>query len=372
MQVQGFDNTPRRSTSEPAPEPLRISAVSHGWYGANDNSYVSAFRRLGHSTHVISDDVFFPVGWTSRELKLLRRVIAKRVIREFQSALAREAAEFSPDLVFVFKGSFVDGRALRAARGTRAVAINLYPDIGFSDAGPYVLDALPSYDWIFNTKSFRIEAMRTTLGTQAVSFIPHAYDPEIHRPVELDHFAQQNYGCDASFIGTWTPKKEKILAEVCQALPDVRIRIWGRYWDRAGPAVRNFVMGHQVTGLEYAKAIAASKISIALLVEQLPGYPQGDLTTARTFEIPASGGFMLHERTDEAHQLFQESRDCAMFADTGELIEKLRYYLSHDDERRAIAEAGLRRARQSHHSYDDRAATVVAKARELLRARQAT
>lgn len=352
--------------------PLRILALSRSWLGANDNSFVSAFRRLGHSTRVVSDEIFFPVGWTSARLKALRRVLTKPIIREFQAAFRREAADFSPDLVFVFKGAFIDGRTLRAAKAAGAVAVNFYPDIGLSDAGPYVLDALPFYDWIFNTKSFRVDEMRAKLGMAHVSFMPHAFDPEVHRPVDLDAFAKENYRCDASFIGTWTPKKEKMLLDVCSALPNVRLKIWGRYWERAGPGISRFVTGREVTGLEYAKAIRASRISIAILVERMPGFPQGDLTTARTFEIPASGGFMLHERTDEARGFFEEGRECAMFAGSAELVEKLRYYLAHDEERKAIAEAGFRRAIASGYSYDDRAAVIIAKARQLLEARTAS
>jgi len=93
--------------------------------------------------------------------------------------------------------------------------------------------------------------------------------------------------------------------------------------------------------------------------------------TARTFEVPASGGFMLHERTSEAVHYFEDGKECAFFDDADDLVAKIRYYLAHDDERRAIAEAGHRRVLSSSYSYDDRVETVVAKCRELRAVREA-
>ena len=40
-----------------------------------------------------------------------------------------------------------------------------------------------------------------------------------------------------------------------------------------------------------------------------PGSSEGDRTTTRTFEIPASGGFMLHERNEEVLSLYREGSE---------------------------------------------------------------
>ncbi len=70
------------------------------------------------------------------------------------------------------------------------------------------------------------------------------------------------------------------------------------------------------------------------------GASSGDLITARTFHIPACGGFMLHERTAEVRAFFKEGTDCGMFEGAEEMVEKVGYYLDHPGEREAIAEAG--------------------------------
>ena len=82
----------------------------------------------------------------------------------------------------------------------------------------------------------------------------------------------------------------------------------------------------------------------------------------RHFEITGYGGFMLTYYSSELPDCFEIGKECEAFRDEQELLEKINYYLTHDDERRAIAAAGQRRT-LSKHLYSDRIVTLV----ELLR-----
>ncbi len=343
---------------------MRILALSHAWLGANDLSFVSAFRRAGHSVTVVSDDVYYPTGWKHPALRALRRLIGHLAVADYNAEVVRQAQSLRPDLLFVFKGSFVKAETIEAVRRTGAVAIDFYPDIGFEEHGPEVYAVLKRCDWVFTTKSFHLDQARGS-DLQRLSFVPHGFDPEVHAPVPLDGIDREKYACDAAFIGTWTKKKEDLLRALAGALPDLRLRIWGNGWGTAAPGLEREIMGGAVTGREYAKAIAAADVCIALLIEPRLGMPLGDQTTARTFEIPAVGAFMLHERTAEAQGYFAEGIDCAMFEGAEELAAKVAYYLAHPEERRRIAEAGHRRCLSSGYSVDDRVATILAKVEEI-------
>ncbi len=63
----------------------------------------------------------------------------------------------------------------------------------------------------------------------------------------------------------------------------------------------------------------------------------------RTLEIPACGGFMLHERSDEVLELFEEGKDVACFSTPQELKEKINYYLNHEEERMQMAKTAYRK-----------------------------
>jgi spore maturation protein CgeB len=84
-----------------------------------------------------------------------------------------------------------------------------------------------------------------------------------------------------------------------------------------------------------------------------PALPTQNLTYSqqikgRNFEVPGCGGALLTGRADNLEDYYEIGKEVACFDDTADLIEKIRYYLQHDDERSALAEAGYRRTLQEH------------------------
>jgi len=86
----------------------------------------------------------------------------------------------------------------------------------------------------------------------------------------------------------------------------------------------------------------------------------------RHFEITAAGGFMLCRRQPELEECFEIGKECAVFTDEADLLEKIEYYLAHPDERAAIALAGQRRT-LAQHLYSHRLRTLL----EMLQPRRA-
>lgn len=82
----------------------------------------------------------------------------------------------------------------------------------------------------------------------------------------------------------------------------------------------------------------------------------------RHFEITGYGGFMLTYLTAELESCFEIGRECDVFRDEAELLEKIDHYLNHPDERREIAAAGQKRT-MSEHLFSHRIRALV----ELLR-----
>jgi spore maturation protein CgeB len=65
---------------------------------------------------------------------------------------------------------------------------------------------------------------------------------------------------------------------------------------------------------------------------------------ARPFEITACGAFVLTNDSPELPEFFERKGEIAVFDGRRDLARQVRHFLSHDDERRAIADAGLRRS----------------------------
>ncbi len=88
----------------------------------------------------------------------------------------------------------------------------------------------------------------------------------------------------------------------------------------------------------------------------VPGVTQVKL---RDFEVPMAGGFYLVERVKEYGEFFRAGVEVETWGSLEELIDKIRYYLSHDAERRRIASAGRERA-FAEHTWDRRFAMLFA------------
>ncbi|MEK6322365.1 MAG: glycosyltransferase [Acidobacteriota bacterium] len=348
---------------------LRILVVAELWDGSNSYAYVQAFRRMGHSVAVVPSENYVPGKWRSKPLRALRRLLEPVLVREYSEALISEARHLRPHLFFVFKGHYVAPEAVKAIKDLGAVAVNFYPDVSFMVHGKYIPKALPVYDWVFTTKTFGISDMERLLGVRTASFLPHSYNPEVHYPADLTDEERIIYECDVSFIGTRSPKKQRLIEHICSCLPSIRLRIWGAQWESARSSLGPRIEGKYALGREYAKAISASKINLGLLAESWKGASSGDRITSRTFHIPASGGFLLHERTEEFTKYFEEGIECDCFDTPEELVEKISYYLDRDEERQALAAAGHRRAIESGYAVDCRANEILIKVAEIRAAR---
>jgi len=79
---------------------------------------------------------------------------------------------------------------------------------------------------------------------------------------------------------------------------------------------------------------------------------------ARTFEVPGAGGFLLTERVEGLDNYYLPEKEVATFIDLNEAEQRIRYFLSHVEERDAIAAAGYERTRKEH-TYDFRFADVL-------------
>lgn len=70
---------------------------------------------------------------------------------------------------------------------------------------------------------------------------------------------------------------------------------------------------------------------------------------ARTYELPANGVMQICDNKSHLGKIFELDREVVGFDTIGECIEKVRYYLEHDAERREIAARGFRRAWRDYH-----------------------
>lgn len=63
----------------------------------------------------------------------------------------------------------------------------------------------------------------------------------------------------------------------------------------------------------------------------------------RSLDVIGAGGFLISNYQTELAQYFEEGKEMVMYYDRQDLLDKIRYYLVHEDERCCIAEAGKKK-----------------------------
>lgn len=319
---------------------------------------MEALQGLGHQVVGIDTD---PPEVLRRSRSLLGRIRRKvkgpEDLAGVNRTILEKARQGNWDILWIDKGLEIDRSAIQAFRklqpACHIVGYSADYMVARHNHSRQFLEHLPEYDVYFTTKSYAVPEM-LAMGARRVIFVDNAYDPNIHRPVEVTAEDRLRLGGPVGFIGFYEPDRAQSLLRVAQA--GHRVRIWGQAWQKCTVKHPNLqIETKALWGDDYAKALCAFDINVAFLRKI-----NRDLQTTRSVEIPACGAFMLAERTNEHQALFAEDKEAAYFADDRELVEKVAYYLAHEKERQAIALAGLHRAVQSGYSYEARIRWMIA------------
>ncbi|MDD5697536.1 MAG: glycosyltransferase [Victivallaceae bacterium] len=254
------------------------------------------------------------------------------------------------DILWIDKGLTVKRKTLELVRAARPklLIVGYSPDdcLNPDNQSRYFLQGLPLYDLFITTKSYNVSELQE-LGCRKVLFADNAFAPETHRPLQVAVEDRTRLGGEVGFIGSWEKQRAGLVTYLAEN--GVQVRIWGEGWKKQ-PANRNLIIENRpLRGDEYARAICAFDINLGFLRRV-----NRDLQTTRSIEIPACGGFMLAERSNEHCSLFEEGREAEFFTGGEELLRKVRYYLAHREAREAIARAGRERCLRDGYSNEAR------------------
>ena len=227
--------------------------------------------------------------------------------------------------------------------------------------GSYWLDrSLGLFDLWVTTKSFNARSDEMPArGVRRALFVNNSYDPATQRPlsdppsVDLPRPVGTDFGAEVCFVGTFEPARAGSLLYLAEG--GIGVRVWGNGWANwlgRHPLLR--VENRAIYDDDYARAISTSRINLCFLRKH-----NRDLQTCRSMEIPACGGFMLHERNREIMGLFAEDREAAYFGDDAELVEKCRIWLADDAGRTAVAARGFHKATTGGHTHHDRVTAIL-------------
>lgn len=86
-----------------------------------------------------------------------------------------------------------------------------------------------------------------------------------------------------------------------------------------------------------------SKINLNITLRSI-----GSGIPLRSFDIMGCGGFLLTNYQADMFELFEPDRDFVYYTDYQDLLAKVEYYLTHEEERKQIARSGYEKVRKNH------------------------
>lgn len=123
----------------------------------------------------------------------------------------------------------------------------------------------------------------------------------------------------------------------------------------------SYVVKYENFEARYNELLNRTKIAIVFLSKI-----NHDTYTRRCFEIPAAQTFMLAPYTEELANMFEEDREIVFYRSKQEFLEKIFYYLEHEEERERIAQLGYERLIKSGHEAVDRVKEVMKEYSEVI------
>jgi spore maturation protein CgeB len=247
------------------------------------------------------------------------------------------AAEIKPDLVLVLLGDYFPIDQVNAIR-----AMGIKIAVWFTDD--------PYYDFVF-TQELSCLSLYPLFGCRQVHYLPLAVNTRVFHYQREDH----SFSTDVCFLGTAWNNRISLFDQIAPYLSNKKTLIVGPYWNR----LQNYhllsdkilldVLSPEESGFQMNKAKIVVNNHRAYDDSTFPEYDKNSRKllahsiNPRTFEISACGAFQLTDVREELNRCYLSGKEIDTYSSPSELVEKIDYYLNHEDERNAIALRGLSR-----------------------------
>lgn len=346
---QELEDALRRAVSERQSGRLHVAVVGPIYGGSLPIARytVTALEALGHrvtwidhSTHQSSYDAL----GTYREVRH-SQLMQGRLAEVLSLGTVTHLAEDPPDLVLAIAQAPLTLAVLEHLRKKKFLTAMWFVE-NYRHL-TYWQQLAAGYDQWFVIQQGECHEAFKRAGAHAVTYLPMAADPAVHRPRVLSDVEQAEYGADVSFVGAGYPNRRSLLPRWLSK--EWRFRLWGNEWDGAADLAPVLQRGGVRIDTETCmKVFSATAINLNLHScggDKLD--PDADFVNPRTFELAACGAFQLSDERSLFPDLFTD-QEVVRFRRVEDVPTLIRTWLSDPDRRRAVAEAARRRVMRDH------------------------
>jgi len=306
-------------------------------FGTSD-AYSHFLSALGHDAHeVIVNCRPLQLAWSAERGIRTRPSPFRSAQRRMVETVVAQIDAYDPDVVYVQDLRAFDPGELRAFRGRNRLLV------GQLGTEPPDRDRLNSFDLITTCLPQFVPWLRST-GIDA-ELLRIGFDPRMLERVAVG----EREG--VVFVGSLLrPRWQQSIDRIAAAAEDVEIDFYGygaETWAETSPVRRRY--RGEAWGLDMCRVLARSQIAL-----NRHGDIAGEFATnMRLYEATGMGTLLITDDKSNLGELFEVGSEVVAYRTADELVAKIRYFLTHDDERAKVAEAGQRRTLASH-SYQVR------------------
>ncbi len=264
------------------------------------------------------------------------------------------AEQLRPDAVLVMNGLHTfPANHLEQIDAVRRLGI--LTAIWFVD-DPYVSGdtaiIAPRYDVVFTHERSCVPHYRA-LGCKEVYHLPLAAHQELFRPMAVP----EAYRTDVCFIGVAFWNRVKLFDHIAPYLKNKKVLLAGSLWNRMErfSDVSAYVRDGWIEVPETVKYYNGAKIVINVhrtpepLSDNKNTHGWGaESVNPRTFEIASCGTLQLTDQRPELPDHYDVNSEVISFRTAEELMDRIEYYLRHEEERLWVAARSYKRTRAQH------------------------
>ncbi len=322
-------------------DPRRGSSFEH------NNFYDTLARMPEHTvSHFAFDEVMLKKGRGGMNKALLAEVGAQK-----------------PDLVFfcLFTDEIEPRTVETITKRSGAITVNWFADDHWRFF-TFSRHWAPLFHWVVTTDSRAVAEYRR-IGCNKV----------IRSQWACNHFSYRRHDLPldypVTFVGQPHSSRRRVVKELQRA--GIEVQCWGHGWPngRIGQDEMIRMFSRSKVCLNFAESSAGLAIKSLMKIflnrrcdgsihlssprtwtagfQSIKGRWRTQIK-GRNFEIPGAGGFLLTSMVDDLEEYYLPGKEIAIFATTRDLVDQIRFYLSHDAEREAIREAGYQRTLREH------------------------
>lgn len=243
---------------------------------------------------------------------------------------------------FLFKDELDKDIIGRISTNTDTITLNWFADDHwrFDDFSRYWG---PMFNWV-----------TTTASSALPKYEAIGYDNVIKTQWACNHFLYKPckgpLKYDLTFVGQGYRHRKRTIAILRRA--GIPARAWGYGWENGRLSQEEMIEVFSQSRINLNLTTAPQQGSLSFL----PWKRKTDQIKGRNFEVPGCEGFLLSGHADNLEEYYEIGKEIVCFDNTRDLIEKARHYLSHEQERERIAEAGYQRTLRDHtyeHRFND-------------------